>query len=376
MVLVQAGSKYETKEVNGLSHFLEHMCFKGTTQRPSQFVIASELDGLGAEYNAFTGLEHTGYFAKVRNGKFDEILTIISDLYLNPIFDPAEIEKERGPIIEEINMYEDLPMRRVQELFFDVVYGDQPAGWSIAGTKENIRQLVREDFIHYRTAHYVAGASIVVIAGGFDLRGVEEKVERAFTTLTVGAKAPKVPVVEGQTQPQFKVIEKQSDQTHLVLGFRAIDIHDDRRFALQLLADLLGGGMSSRLFQRIRTEMGAAYYVKAEADLFTDHGVMTMAAGVDHAKLTPVIKAGIEEFVKLKDQLVGEEELRRRVVVLDHDGIGVGRLDAGEVVHRRGRGVLLPDLADREDDVVDGDVLAVVKLHAFADLHGVGLEVR
>jgi len=311
LVLVAAGSKYETKEINGLSHFLEHMCFKGTKKRPNQLAIASELDGMGAEYNAFTSREYIGYFAKAANEKFDQILDIVSDMYLNPIFDPKEIDKERGPIIEEINMYEDLPMRRVQELFLELVYGDQPAGWNIAGNKENIRKLTRDDFLKYRDEHYVANATVVVVAGGFGRNDIEKKVGAAFSTMGSGKKSPKVPVFEKQDFPQSLVTFKESDQTHLVLGFRAFPLHDKRRFALEVLADILGGGMSSRLFQKIRTEMSAAYYVNASVDLYTDHGLIMMSAGVDHAKTEEVIKAAIEEFSKLKKYEVGRDELNR-----------------------------------------------------------------
>jgi len=141
LVLVEAGSEYETKKINGLSHFLEHLMFKGTTKRPNSSLISSELDALGAEYNAFTGEEYTGYWAKVQNDKLPQIIDLVSDLYLNPLFDAKEIEKERGVIIEEINMYEDTPARRVHELFTELLYGDQPAGWNIAGRKEVIRAL-------------------------------------------------------------------------------------------------------------------------------------------------------------------------------------------------------------------------------------------
>jgi len=311
MVLVSAGSLYETKATNGLSHFLEHMCFKGTTKRLNQQVIASELDSLGAEYNAFTGREYTGYFAKARREDFDKILDIVSDMYLNPVFNPAEIEKERGPIIEEINMYEDLPMRRVEELFFELVYGDQPAGWDIAGPKENILKLQREDFIKYRKNHYLANSTVVVISGGFDPIDAEEKVRSYFGDLANGAKDGKLPVKEEQAAPRFRNFEKKSDQTHLVLGFRAFGLHDPRRYALQVLADILGGGMSSRFFQKIRTELSAAYYVGAEADLYTDHGLLLMNAGIDHQKIDQVLEVAIREFSVVKNELVSNEELQR-----------------------------------------------------------------
>ena len=312
MVLVEAGSKYETKAINGISHFLEHMCFKGTTKRPRAADIAWELDGLGAEYNAFTGQELTSYFAKARNEALEKILEIVADLYVNPQFDPNEIEKEKGVIVEEINMYEDLPPRKVQELFLELVYGDQPAGWNIAGSKETVRSITRDNFLKYRGEHYVPQATAVVVAGGFsDAERVLRLVEEQFGTLSAGAKSPKVGVIEKQEKPGELVFAKESDQTHLVLGFRAFDVFDERRFALELLADILGGSMGSRLFQKIREEMGAAYYVHAATDLYSDHGLIAMSAGVDHLKMRDVISAGLGEFARFRNETVTPEELER-----------------------------------------------------------------
>src|SRR3989344_463887 len=179
-VAVEAGSKYETKEINGLSHFLEHMCFKGTTKRPRAIDISSELDGMGANYNAFTSQEMTAYYVKARKESLDRVLDVIADVYLNPVFDPKEIDKERGVITEEINMYEDTPQRRVHDFFMEFVYGDQPAGWDVAGRKEVIARLTREDFIKYRSGHYIASATTVVVSGGFDGKDIEKKIAGYF----------------------------------------------------------------------------------------------------------------------------------------------------------------------------------------------------
>jgi predicted Zn-dependent peptidase len=310
-VLVEAGSKYETKDINGISHFLEHMCFKGTTKRPRPIDIASELDGLGAEYNASTGHEWTTYYAKVKNESFHRALDIVADLYLHPTFNAEEIEKEKGVIIEEINMYEDLPQRRVGEFFMELVYGDQPAGWSVAGEKDVVRRITRDDFLKYRGAHYLPQATTVVIAGGFDVEKAKKDVQAHFGMIDEGTKGEKPKVVEEQKGPQELVRFKQVDQTHLVMGFRAFDIKDERRYALALLSDILGGGMGSRLFQRVREELGAAYYVRAEAELYSDHGLVTMSSGVTHDKLRDVIKAGLEEFMRFTKEPVNAEDLDR-----------------------------------------------------------------
>jgi predicted Zn-dependent peptidase len=287
------------------------MCFKGTSRRPSQLAISTELDNLGAEYNAFTGREYTGYYAKAQNENFDQILDIVADMYLNPLFDPKEIDKERGPIIEEINMYEDLPMQKVGELFFSLVYGDQPAGWSIAGTKENILKLQREDFINYRKAHYLAQSTLIVVAGGFSKKGIEEKIKNAFKILKKDKKSPKLPVVEKQNKARLLSFYKETDQTHLILGFRAFDVHDERRYALSILADILGGGISSWLFQKIRSELGAAYYINASTDFYTDHGLFLISAGVSNDKVEEAVKIALDECGKLKNKTLDRAELKK-----------------------------------------------------------------
>src|SRR3989344_1090166 len=310
-VLVEAGSEYETKEINGLSHFLEHMCFKGTTKRPNALHITSELDSIGAAYNAFTGGEVTGYYAKAEAKHLDKILDVVSDIYLNQVFDPKEIDKERGVIIEEINLYEDLPTHRIHEIFMNLLYGDQPAGWDVAGRKEVIRELKREDFLKYRSERYIAPHTLIIIAGKFNEAEVIDKVKSIFSGIPHGKESLKKKTVENQSTPQIEIKFKESDQTHLVLGVRAFDVFDKRRYALEVLSDILGGGMSSRLFQKIREEMGAAYQIGSQTELSLDHGCLSAVAGVGHDKLIVVVKAIIDEFIRLKNELVPEEELKR-----------------------------------------------------------------
>ena len=310
LILVSTGSEYETKEINGISHFLEHLSFKGTTNRPKADMIASELDSLGAEYNAFTGNEITGYYAKAANKNFEKILDVVTDLYLNPIIDAAEMDKERGVIIEEINMYEDLPKEKAQENFSALLYGDQPAGWSVAGRKEVIRSLTRDDVISYRSKHYVAGKTTVVISGGIDF-DPEEMVLKHFADMTVAEVIKKPKTIESQKDPQINLFNKKTDQTHLVIGVRAFDLFDDRRYALAVLSDILGGSMSSRLFKKVREEMGAAYYVRSTADLGSDVGTLTVSTGIDGTRMVKITEAILEEFKKLRDVPVSEEELNK-----------------------------------------------------------------
>ena len=311
LVLVETGSKYETKDINGLSHFLEHMCFKGTTKRPSAKIISTELDEMGAQYNAFTGQEYTGYYAKSDAKHFKKIFDVVSDIYLNSTFPEAEMEKEKGVIIEEINMYEDLPMRHVQDMIMEVMYGDQPAGWNIAGPIENIKKMKRDDFVKYKGEHYVPKATTVVIAGGVLEKDMMIAIKKAFGDLKNQKKFGKLKTIEKQSAPQAKIKHKATDQTHFVLGFRAFDAFDKKNTALSLLAGVLGAGMSSRLFHKLREEMGVCYYVRATTDPYTDHGIFQISSGVDNKRVKEVITAILVECEKLKTELVPEKELAK-----------------------------------------------------------------
>lgn len=370
-VLVSAGSKYETKQLNGISHFLEHMCFKGTTKRPRPIDIAGELDGLGADFNAFTGEEMTSYYAKAKNSAAPKLVDIIADMYVNPVFNPNEIEKERGVIVEEINMYEDLPQRKVQELFTSLVYGDQPAGWSIAGPKENVQRFTREEFISYRSKHYVPRSTVVVVSGGFN-RSILRDVERHFMTLAPGKKDKKLAVVESQKSPNELIFHKESDQTHAVMGFRAFDEFDERRFALQVLADVLGGGMGSRLFQVVREQLGAAYYVHAGTDLYSDHGILTMSSGLNHKKVEVVIGAMLAECARFTKDVVSKEELSRAkehltggLLLSLETSDQIGYYYAGQEIS--GRKIMEPQTLEKKIRAVTGEQIRKVAREVFVD---------
>ena len=309
LVLVEAGSKYETKNVNGISHFLEHMCFKGTTKRPKAIDISKELDALGSQYNAFTAQEYTGYYAKSDARHFKQIFDVVSDIYLNSTFPETEMQKEKGVIIEEINMYEDMPNRHVQDLMMELLYGDQPAGWNIAGEKKNILKMKRDDFVNYKKMHYLPEATIIVVAGKVTEKDVLKEVNNVFGKIARGQKSPKLKVKEKQEVPQALVKFKKTDQTHFVLSMRSYDLFNKKSAALSVLGGILGGGMSSRLFQKLREEMGVGYYVRAYNDAYTDHGFFQISAGVDNKRINEVLEAVLEECRKLKTEKVTEDEL-------------------------------------------------------------------
>jgi len=309
LVLVGTGSDYEPKEINGISHFLEHMCFKGTLKRPSVQVIAHELDSLGCQYNAFTGSEYTGYYAKGDSKNFKQMFDIVTDIYLNSTFPETEMEKEKGVIIEEINMYEDMPASHVQDLFTEVLYGDQPAGRSTLGTKENIYKMVRDNFVNYKKTHYVAENTVVIVSGNITSEEVYKEITKYFKNVPVSKSGKKPKTKDIQTQPEILIKFKETDQTHFVLGVRTFDVFDKRNTILSMLSGVLGAGMSSRLFTKLREEMGVAYYVRAYNQASLDHGFFQISAGVNNTRTEEVIKEIIKECNLLIKEKVSDREL-------------------------------------------------------------------
>jgi len=309
LVMVGAGSYYETKKENGISHFLEHMAFKGTKKRPKAKDIAVELDGIGGQHNAFTGFERTGYWAKVDSKNVGLAIDIISDISINGLLGQEEIDRERGVIIEEINMCADDPMRRVVDLFFGLLYGDQPAGWDIAGPKENIRKFTRKDFVKYKKEHYVAENTIVVVAGNIDGKIVEKKVAEMFKNISKKSAKHRVAVMENKDKA--KVLIENRDTTHFWLGGRSYKLSDKKISIAHVLFTVLGRGMSSRLFTTIREKNGLAYYVKAGYQPQTDTGAYYICAGVESNRAEKAIKLSVNELKKLKNKKVGAKELKK-----------------------------------------------------------------
>lgn len=311
LILVGTGSKYETKKESGLSHFLEHMYFKGTTLRPSARSISEALDRLGAVSNAFTSQEYTGYYAKGNPKHVNMFVDILSDIYLHSTFPEKEIEKEKGVIVEEINMYEDMPHHKIWDLLFALMYGDQPAGWSVAGTKENVVGFSRKDFLRYQKEHYTASNTIIAVSGAFDAQDILNVVKKSFKVISNGKTKSKKKIIDKQTASQAKVFNKTTDQAHIAIAFRSIPLQHPDAAAVSLLATILGGGMSSRLFLELREELGAAYYVRAEQDSFTDHGMFSITAGIDKTRLAEIVEHVVEVLNTIKTTLVPAEELEK-----------------------------------------------------------------
>ncbi len=311
LVLVGAGSKYETKEINGLSHFLEHILFKGTKKRPNTLKLIEPLDKIGGHYNAFTGQEYTGYWAKVDASHLDLALDWVADIYLNSRLEQAEIDREKGTILQELNMYLDDPARHVYDIWDELLYGDQPAGWRILGTEKLIKDVRRAQFIKYLREHYSSRNTIVVVAGQIGHSSTLAKVKKYFKTINKQSVKDKLPVRERQHKPQSLIYYKKTDQSHLCLGVRAYDIFHPDKYALGLLGVILGGNMSSRLFIKIRERLGLAYKISTGASNDTDTGFLLTNAGTDNNKIERVVKIILGEYKKIARQKISPAELRK-----------------------------------------------------------------
>ena len=311
IVMTGVGSRYETRAENGLAHFLEHMFFKGTERRPTAMDISKELDAIGAEYNAYTGKDRTAYYAKAEAHHWETALDVVSDLFLNAKIEQEEIDRERGPIMQELNMYEDMPMRHIGDLWELHLYGDQPLGWEIIGPKENLKRFMRKDFIKYLSRGYVAENVVVGVAGKIDSKKVKKEIERHFAEIRTGKKPTFKKNTRKQVRPEAYVQNKKTDQTQLILGVRTYDMNHKDRYVLAVLSTLLGGGMSSRLFMAVRERRGLAYSVHTMTESYHDAGYLATQAGVEHENLEKTIQVILDEYKKIATEKVDVEELKK-----------------------------------------------------------------
>ncbi len=317
IVMTATGSNNETKEISGISHFLEHLHFKGTKKRPKAQIISEEFDNLGSSSNAYTTNEMTAYYAVGDSNSFKKILDLISDMYLNSAFPKEEIEKEKGVIVEEINMYEDMPSYQAGELLDELLYGDQPVGRSVAGNKESVKKMTREDFVDYKNKNYVAEKTVVVVSGNVNKKEVFKEIENKFKDIPVNKGAVAVRTKENQTKPMLKIKDKKTDQTHLSFGFRTFSYKNIKKNnTLSLLSIILGGSMSSRLFLKLRGEMGVAYYASSGKISFKDCGYLRIKAGINNGRTKESVQEIINECQKLAKGEIEEKELKKAKRIL------------------------------------------------------------
>ena len=311
-IMLAAGSRYETADTNGIAHFSEHMFFKGTERRPTAKQIGLELDGIGAEFNAFTGKEYTGYYVKCAAEHREHAFDVLVDMLRHSTFEPEEIEREKGVIVEEMNMYFDTPRDYISGVYHQLLYDDTPLGWDIIGRKETVRAATRETFLDYVQRWYRAPRMVVGVAGNYP-DSVRDELEALLGEVEGGDPGgpPAVEPPPNGSGPRVKVHSKESDQAHICIGVPSYPIVHPDRYALQLVGTVLGTGMSSRLFSEVRERRGLAYYVFATNHSYTDTGTLYSQAGVDINRIDEAIETIARELRKIADEPVPGDELEK-----------------------------------------------------------------
>jgi len=312
LILAGVGSRYESDKLAGISHFLEHMMFKGTPTRPTAFSISQELDSVGAEYNAYTTLDHTGYWIKINSEHTEKGMDILSDMIWNSKLEQKEINKESGTIIEEINMYEDDPRRDVEDVMLSVTYAGNTLGRLVIGFKETVKSITSSQMKKYKKEYYTPNNLVLSIAGDIDLNITKELVNKYFNqNIKQTVKKKFVPFKNIQSKPRLKVKYKDSHQAHLSFGFVGPKYIDKNVEAARILSVVLGGSMSSRLFMNIREKRGLCYFIRASADSFQDTGLIEIHAGLDKTKISEAIKLILLELNKIKSKGISAKELSK-----------------------------------------------------------------
>ncbi len=312
LFLVGTGSRFEVPEQNGISHFLEHILFKGTEKYPSPLLLSEALDGIGANFNAYTSQEYTGFYIQAEASHFPLLADVLHEMFYRPRYAPEDIEREKGVIVEEINMYRDLPQRHVGDLLFSLMYGaETPLGRNIAGTKETVTSFTSTTFADYQGQFYTPDNIIVSVAGNPGSHGWERELAALLGNKT-GAKARGFEsAAYVQSAPRVLTERRETDQTHLVLGIPMLKETDERLPVLTALNTILGGSMSSRLFSEIREKRGLAYYVRSGEDTFHDTGLLGIATGVRNAEAKEAVSLILTEVKRLKDEPVTAAELAK-----------------------------------------------------------------
>jgi predicted Zn-dependent peptidase len=312
MVTVGTGSYHEEPQESGLSHFLEHMCFKGTTRRLTSLSITTELDGMGAIYNAFTSNEITGYYAKADAKHFERIGDIVADIYQNSVFPKGEIEREKGVVLGEIDMYADEPQEKISDALREHMYKGQSASRAVLGTKETVRAITRADLIRYRDMQYRPHNTLVTIAGGVGEVEALAFARKTFGSMLSGDSRPEFATADrDQHGPETVFVEKDTDQAHMILAWRTFDRSHRERFAARIANGILRGGMSSRLFIKLRDEMGSGYYIGSGHDTYRTFGQFHISTGTTAERVAEIAGAIIAETRRLQTEVVPGDELEK-----------------------------------------------------------------
>ncbi len=308
--LYKVGSRNEDDKNNGVSHFVEHLMFKGTAKRPSTMDISKELDGVGADYNAFTGKDHTGYYIKADSRHLSLAIEMLSDMLHNSKFDPEEVNRERGVIIEEIKMYEENPLMHIEDVFESLIFKDTVLGREIAGPKINIKNISRDALYNYYQKYYYSGNLVLSLAGNFKTKEAVALINHFFPVKKSKKRVKISPVKKSlQKSSQVQIVNRPLEQVQMMLGWTSVSKKDKKFLALQMLANILGGNMSSRLFLQIRERRGLCYSIRASVNGYEDISNFAISAGLNKDKIEEAIQAIREEIDKIKNEGISAEEL-------------------------------------------------------------------
>lgn len=311
-VWINVGGRHESARLNGISHFLEHLLFKGS-RRYSSRMIKEQIEGRGGVLNAFTDEEFTCVWAKVQPKDLGPAVDVLTDMVLAPRLDPAEMEKERSVILEEIRLVRDLPMQSVHDLLNSLLWPDHPLGRVLSGTEASVRRIRRQDMLSARHRFYTPVNIVIAACGRLSHRELVERLSRRWAALPPGRLQKSRRPLESQSRPRLKVEFKETEQTHLCLGFHAFPRNHPHAQALNLLNVILGGNMSSRLFQKVREDRGLAYEIGSQVRRFRDTGLFSVAAGVEHRHLPRCLQVIVAELKRVCRESVKPQEFERAV---------------------------------------------------------------
>ncbi len=403
LLLVGAGSRYENEKNNGIAHFFEHMAFKGSKKYPNTKIISETIEATGGIFNAFTSKDHTGYWIKATPEHFEVMVDVLSDMIINPLLSEEEIEREKGVIVEEINMYEDTPQQKVSDIFETLLYGNHPLGLEIAGKKERVKAFNRKTFVDYMKSLYHPKNAVLVVAGGLEksqkskgksrnpegtsfgdhnskskIKNNEtikqwnnylEIIEKKFSSWQNGEKVDFSQITYQQNQPKIAIRYKKTEQAHFCLGYPTFGFFDKRRYVLSVLATILGGGMSSRLFLEVRERRGLCYYIHTDKQLYHEIGSIVTQAGIVNNldKIKEAVSVILKETEKIKKGEVKEEELKKAKEMVKGRFL-LSLEDTFRVAHFFGAKKLLEDEVIDEKKVIEA--IEKVHLEAVVDLAG------
>jgi predicted Zn-dependent peptidase len=380
LLLVGAGSRYEDTKNNGIAHFFEHMAFKGSKKYPNAFVLSSIIEGLGGEFNAFTSKDYTGYYVKAPAKHADEVSDVLADMIQKPLLNKAEIDREKGVIVQEIAMNEDTPQRWVFRLYENLLYKNTPLGMNVIGTKENVLGFNKGTFTSYIDKLYHPNNSIYVLAGGLTSNGklIEDYikiVESKFKNWKKSEVGNFERIQDKQNKPEVLLRYKKSEQAHLCIGYRTFGDEDQKKYALSVLTAILGNGMSSRLFMEVREKRGLCYSIGSYTDHYHEVGNFLTYAGIstDESRVIETISVIVDEYNKVSDKGVSEEELLRakellkgRLILSLEDSFNIAYVYGKELL-TTGKLTPVKTLLEKIDEVTAEDVRSLANEYFTPD---------